>query len=187
MSIFGESESLGGPRRAEGDIDVDIDMVPVMNMFLVLIPFLLMSSSFLHIKAINTSVPVKSETMEQIQSRPSDIAITAVVAIRMDELVLEATSEELDEEQLQKLGTRIQQKTPLTADPSTRETGKPALLQLSQALQVIKSQYPRSDTVILIPEQRVLYDTIVATMDAARQMGETPLFKNLVLSATVQE
>ena len=187
MSIFGESESWSGPRRSDGDIDVEIDMVPVMNMFLVLIPFLLMSSGFLHIKAINTSVPVKAATVEQIQSKPSEIAVTAVVALHMDEIVLEATSEELDEEQLQKLSTRIQQKTPLTAEPPITENGKTALLQLSQALQVIKSQYPKSDTVILIPEEPVLYDTIVATMDASRQMGDTHLFKNVVLSASVKE
>ena len=40
--------------------DTDVDMVPIMNMFLALVPFLLMSASFLHIKTIKTSAPVLS-------------------------------------------------------------------------------------------------------------------------------
>ena len=42
--------------------DNEVNMVPIMNMFLVLIPFLLMSASFLHLKAINTSIPILGNT-----------------------------------------------------------------------------------------------------------------------------
>jgi hypothetical protein len=52
-------------------------------------------------------------------------------------------------------------------------------------LEGIKSLYPSSDTLILMPSETVLYDTIIQTMDAARNSGETPLFPNVVLSAKV--
>ena len=45
--------------------DVEPNMVPIMNMFLVLIPFLLMSASFYHIKAVNTSIPVLAEGIDK--------------------------------------------------------------------------------------------------------------------------
>jgi biopolymer transport protein ExbD len=40
--------------------DGEPNLVPIMNMFLVIIPFLLMSASFYQIKAVNTSIPVLS-------------------------------------------------------------------------------------------------------------------------------
>ena len=72
--------SLGQRRRTSGDISVEIDMVPIMNMFLVLIPFLLMSANFLPLNVINTSVPVKSSSpVDDTISKKSEIRITAVV------------------------------------------------------------------------------------------------------------
>ena len=37
-------------RKAKTEEEVEVNMVPIMNMFLVLIPFLLMSASFLAFK-----------------------------------------------------------------------------------------------------------------------------------------
>ena len=59
---------LGRRRRAQEE-DPDIDILPVMNMFMVLIPFLLMSASFFHIQAINTSVPVHADTPAKVQAQ----------------------------------------------------------------------------------------------------------------------
>jgi biopolymer transport protein ExbD len=46
-------------RQAEEE--PELNMIPIMNMFMVLIPFLLMSASFFHIKAINTSIPIHAD------------------------------------------------------------------------------------------------------------------------------
>lgn len=175
MSLF-----EGRARRTQGDLDVEIDMVPVMNMFLVLIPFLLMSSNFLHLKAINTSVPVKSETSMRSESKVSEIEVTAIVEIQSGEIKLTASSDELNEDQLKKLDMTFAK-----ADTRDNDNGDYRLADLALALQEIKAKYPKSNTVILIPGEDVLYDTIVQTMDAARQMDETILFPNVVLSGAV--
>jgi biopolymer transport protein ExbD len=176
MSVFD-----GGSRRTQGDIDVEIDMVPVMNMFLVLIPFLLMSSSFLHLKAINTSVPVKAVSEMQLQPEVSDIEITAIVEINAGVIKLTTSSEQLPEATLKLLDATFA----AASEVSGSGDGNYRLIELTQALQKIKAQYPKSNTLILVPGADVLYDTIVQTMDAARRVDDADLFPNVVLSGTV--
>ena len=64
-----------------------------MNMFMVLIPFLLMSASFFHIQAINTSVPVHADTPAKEQAQKEKPKITVVFEIKQDELRLSALTD----------------------------------------------------------------------------------------------
>jgi biopolymer transport protein ExbD len=151
--------SLGQRRRTSGDVDVEIDMVPVMNMFLVLIPFLLMSSSFLHLKVINTSVPVKSNEVTQQQPPKSDIKLTVVVALATDNISLTASSEELTEDKLKVFDKTLPKKDKIDYP----------FAEFTEALVQIKRQYPKSDTVIIMPDDDIKYNDIIKIMDAARQ------------------
>lgn len=166
--------ALGKLKRRSGDLDVEIDMVPIMNMFLVLIPFLLMSSSFLHLKAINTSVPVRANTPAVSDPAPleEEIKLTAVVELDLLGMKLTVTSEQLTAEQRQAL----ERQYPKQSDDSY------PLQALSDALYRLKQRYPKSDTVIIMPSRRVRYEQIIQTMDAARKRQEQPLFEHVVLS-----
>jgi len=69
-----------GDRRRMGDGYVqseDINLVPIMNLFVVLIPFLLMSAAFFHISVINASVPALQK--EKTDLAKSDVAVTMMV------------------------------------------------------------------------------------------------------------
>lgn len=166
-----------GQRRRNGDVDCEIDMVPIMNMFLVLIPFLLASSSFLNVKAINTSVPVMAETTTPApEKKVSKIKITATVKLEMDRIILEATSSELEEKTLKGMDAIVNKNT----------QGKYEFPRLVTALAKIKQNYPSSDTLILVPSDAILYDTIVKTMDVARSLDGGKLFPNVVISGQVQ-
>jgi biopolymer transport protein ExbD len=154
--------------------DDELNMVPIMNMFLVLIPFLLMSASFFHIKAINTSLPVLADGLKN-EGQKQDVKVTLIVALKPDSISLSAISEDLSHEQL----TGLDSKMPKEAD------GSYPLELLSSYLQRVKNLYPASDTLILIPDQGVIYDTIIRTMDVARKTEMEPLFPNVVLSGSV--
>ncbi len=160
--------------RSKAEPDVDIDMVPVMNMFLVLIPFLLMSASFLHLKAVNTSVPVRAETLSEAPAE-KDPKITVIVRLQETGIRVSALSDALDEAQLKLLAATI-----------GKDGGDVYPFERMIAhLKEIKNRYPSSDTMIVIPEQSVLYETIIETMDAARTSKNHPLFPNVVLSGQV--
>jgi len=163
-----------GRHRATTEQQTDIDMVPVMNMFLVLIPFLLMSVSFFHIKAINTSVPVlaqgKNSGHEQITEK-----VTAIVEIEPVGFHVSAISDSVEPEELDKWDARM---------PKDAEEAYP-MDQLVAQLNKLKVSYPASDTLIIIPDESILYNTIIQAMDVARYYHDDSLFPNVVLSGKV--
>jgi biopolymer transport protein ExbD len=165
-------------RRRVEEEEIELDMVPIMNMFLVLIPFLLLSASFFHIKAINTSVPVLSDTEKANEPLPpevSQVKVTVIVELKEKALVLTAMSDELEYKDLVKLEAELPVK-----DPESYP-----MEDLAAHLQFIKSKYPKSDTLILVPASSVVYGTIIQTMDMARSADNNELFPNVVLSGKV--
>lgn len=171
--------ALGRKKRFEVDDNTEIEMVPIMNMFLVLIPFLLLSASFFHIKAINTSVPVLATEagVPDNSSIPkkSDIKVTIIVELKEKTINVTAMSDELQYKDLIRLGANIKFK---------KDNDYP-MDKLAAQLQYVKKQYPKSDTVILVPSDNVQYSTIIQTMDIARSADSIELFPNVVLSAKI--
>ncbi|MBU1169311.1 MAG: biopolymer transporter ExbD [Proteobacteria bacterium] len=168
--------SLSRRRRVE-DEEIELDMVPIMNMFLVLIPFLLLSASFFHIKAINTSVPVLSSTEASMapDSKISEVKVTVIVELKENTIVLTAMSDELQYEDLAKL----------EADIPVNNPEEYPMEELAAHLRYIKESYPKSDTLILVPAPSVVYGTIIQTMDMARSADNSEMFPNVVLSGKV--
>ncbi len=162
-------------RRRRGETEVDVDMVPIMNMFLVLVPFLLMSASFLHIKAINTSVPVLGTAAEK---SPLDPNIKAIVVLELKKAAIDLTLKaEALETKDAATWSRVFQKN---------EQGSLPFQFLADHLEKIKTAYPASDTLIIVPHDEVLYDTIIQTMDVARyRETEIKLFPNVVISGKI--
>jgi biopolymer transport protein ExbD len=160
--------------RRRQDMDDEINMVPIMNMFMVLIPFLLMSASFFHIKAINTSVPVLAEGGGE-DAAEKQIVVTVVVKLKTSGIETSALSKDLGESDLAALDSEFS----FNADNEATYTA------FSEYLQNVKKRYPKSDTLILIPADDILYDTIIQTMDVARKTDENTLFPNVVLSASL--
>lgn len=165
-----------GPKgnRSREEVDTDLDMVPIMNMFLVLIPFLLISASFFHLKAINTSVPVlgSSDGSAPIEST---IKLTMIVQIEDKGIRLSAMSDEADPALLSQYDAFF---------VKDQQAAYP-LDDLASFLTGIKEKYPLSDTLIIIPDGDVIYDTIIKTMDVARNGNNVELFPNVVISGKV--
>lgn len=161
-------------KRREMEDDCEPNLTPIMNMFLVLIPFLLMSASFYHVKAVNTSVPVLAESVERAEEN-NPISVTVIVELKKDSLKVSAMSDKLTGDELNQFKIEY---------PMDSEGSYP-LEKFSVHLQGIKDQYPKSDTLILIPNNNTDYNTIILAMDSARKAGEIILFPNVVLSGSV--
>ena len=160
--------------RRISDEDTELNMIPIMNIFLVIIPFLLTSVSFFHIKAISTSVPVMADST-LVSMKAEKVKLTVILEMRQTDMRLSATAEELDPQVLE----QFEQLFKLQA------AGMYPLMELNEYLQSIKSTYPASDTLILIPDETVIYESIIQAMDAARNFNDNPLFPNVVLSGSL--
>jgi len=164
-----------GMIRRRPEEDTELNMVPIMNMFMVLIPFLLMSASFIHLKAINTSVPVHADTSENEPDEAQVTKVTVMLELGEKELKVTAAGGGLSVAQLSALEASIS----LKGGFALAESG------LKENLRNIKTMYPGSDTIVLIPDASILYDDIIRAMDMARSMDENNLFPNVVLSGSL--
>ncbi len=160
--------------RGRAEVDTDLDLVPIMNMFLVLIPFLLISASFFHIKAINTSVPILGNADKSLPAE-STIKLTVIVQLEEKGIRLSAISDEADQATLNEYDTYYQKEQPSVYP----------LDDLASYLLSIKGRYPLSETLIIIPDGNVIYDTIIKTMDVARSGNNVELFPHVVISGKV--
>lgn len=161
-------------RRAQEE-DPDIDIIPIMNMFMVLIPFLLMSASFFQINAINTSVPVHADTPAKLEAPTVKRKITVVFEIKENQLRLSALSDTPNDLSVSDQATVI-----------ARSAGSEiAIAELADYLKKLKGRYPDSDTMILIPDDGVSYREIIRAMDCARVHESESLFPNVVLSGSL--
>jgi biopolymer transport protein ExbD len=162
-------------RRSKAEEEFEVNVIPIMNMFLVLIPFLLLSVSFYHLKAIKTSVPVQGES-QQGDAKVNDIKVTVIAEIKRDSIDLSAASEQIRSEEMDQWKRRMRKE----------QDKEYPFDQMAVFLQEIKEIYPASDTIIIIPDQAVIYDTIIQAMDAARySQSRLALFPNVVLSGKV--
>jgi biopolymer transport protein ExbD len=161
-------------KRKEMEDDGEPNLVPIMNMFLVIIPFLLMSASFYTIKAVNTSIPVLSSGADTAGEN-SIVSLTVVAEIKKESIKLSAMSDKLTDKELEQFKTEY---------PVDSNSSYP-MDKLSMHLQMIKMKYPKSETLILIPDSSIDYETIIRAMDTARKAGEVTFFPNVVLSGSV--
>ncbi|MEL6349559.1 MAG: biopolymer transporter ExbD [Myxococcota bacterium] len=156
----------------------EINLIPVMNLFVTLIPFLLLGAAFYHVGVIPASMPTAGS------GEGGEAAVVQKVTVNLtlgnDAIELTAESPQLEPEVLEAMGARIE----WNGDPEKLEA-------LSAALGRIKKDYAESDTVIVLPRSDVQYQTVVQVLDASREMkqGDTkkePLFPVVVLSQTLE-
>lgn len=149
---------FGRRKGGEQEVDTELNLVPIMNLFTALIPFLLLSAAFIQVKVINASTPAISEGSEVPEGadlRP----VVMNVQITKQGYEVTASGDQLSKQELAALGTTI---------GKHERSYEPA--KLTSHLRRVKHQHPKSDTVIIAPDPRVEYAEIVRVMDASREV-----------------
>ncbi len=155
-------------RRAADEVE-ELNMIPIMNLFIVLIPFLLAAAAFYQVGVIPTSTPQNTPNQTDVPKTPVTVTLNAVV--RTDGLTVTAASTSLGPEEVAALGFEV----PRKGDGYDTE-----LLQTKLA--EIKASYPKSNTILLMPQDDVQYAHLVALLDAMRERpvkGKVDVFEPL--------
>lgn len=134
----------------------DLNIIPVMNLFMVLIPFLLLGAAFYQIGVIPTSLPSHDPQESDVPKTPKTVLANLVVA--PDEMRLTFDSVSLDPEELDALGATFPKKG-----------GKYDAPGLAATLSAVKDQYPKSNTLTVIPHEKLVYQELVNILDATRE------------------
>ena len=171
---LGDRRRLGMDGYGQGE---DINLVPIMNLFVVLIPFLLMSAAFFHISVINASVPALQK--EKTDLAKSDVAVTMMVRMKPEAFTITASSDTLPRSELDKLRAEI-----------PREGEGKGLQDFSDHMLACKQRYPKSETMLLVPDASIEYQEVIGAMDSGRwtelvQEGTTvryDMFPNVVIT-----
>jgi biopolymer transport protein ExbD len=161
--------------------EIEVNLIPVMNLFVTLIPFLLLAAAFLHVGVIATSLP--SQTDETSDIAADKLSVTVNLLVEDEGIQVSASNAVLEEETLNQLAITV---------PKTDKGYDLELL--GRALHEIKLRYKNSDTVVVLPTDDIQYQEVIRILDASREMVfnrgtadelKVPLFPVVVLSRKV--
>lgn len=162
--------------REQDPEEVELNLIPIMNLFTALIPFLLMSAVFYEISIIQITVPTVSQSGDLDAPKEMD-KVTLNIELLADRFNLSASSDVQIPTYKKTIG-----RTAEFAD----DLGK-----LTLEADTLKSKYPKSTTAIIVPGDDIPYQEIIMTMDAVRSNrrddgGTVLLFSSVVLTSKVK-
>ncbi len=169
-----------GKFKPPDEVD-DVNLIPLMNLFVTMIPMLLLTAAFYHIGMVSVSVPTQSE--EESDVATGEASVTMNVQMTDEGYVLSASSGTLSEADLKALDLMIPKKG-----------GQYDEQRLVAVLENVKRKYEKSDTIMLVPGKTTKYKEMISTMDAARNMEmvvkgrkrKIPLFPVVVVSSLAE-
>ena len=144
-----------GRRRGQAD---DVNITPVMNLFLVLVPFLLLTAVFVRIAVLELTLPSLSQRTQRPEREPQKPIVVILLAITQDGFQLKAPAMKFK---------------PIRLKNDTYQFDL-----LREKLKEIKARYPDTEEITIQPADNVLYEIIVKVMDACRETG----FPNISIS-----
>lgn len=132
-----------------------MNLIPIMNLMMVLIPFLLMGAAFYHLGAIPSSLPQHSPHDSDVPKTPTTVSVN--LEIDAKGLSVSVSSVSLAPEDLDAMGFTL----PKKGDAYDTDG-------LHKRLLALKKQYPSSTTAIILAAPKVRYDELVTVLDAIR-------------------
>ena len=140
-------------RRHRDTVASEIELMPMLNVFISIIPLLLLSAAFVPVTVIKTTLPSDQAAVVENQNTPLDLAIH----IHPSSYQLEVS------------GSIIQSiARGAKGDEAAATRVKD---ELKQALQGIAAAHSAEREVRIVSEPRTRYEEIVEVMDVARGAG----------------
>ena len=136
-------------------VSAELNVMPLMNLFVVLIPLLLLSAVFIEVSVIEMNQSSSDEPFEP----PKDEPLALAIRIHNGSYVVE--------------GNGIQSRT-IIRTAALVDSGEPdekAWKELSRALADIVSAYPSNENVQIVAEETTHYEEIITVMDISRDAG----------------
>lgn len=146
-------------RRMRGHAqDVEINLTSVMNIFLILIPFLLLTAVFVRISVLELSLPSLDSSSRSAQVKKQKTAIINILMID---------------------GNGFELKSPeMKFALITKKDDNYDWDKLVTQLKEIKTKYPDSEDILISAVDSIKYQIIISVMDKCRESG----FPNISIS-----
>lgn len=128
-------------------VDGYLELMPLMNVFVALIPMLLLSAVFIKVTVIDLNAPPSAESDANLDDKPK---LALAITIKDDYYVVE--------------GDRIQKRVIARAEEDAKE-------QLGGALTEIVAAHPDNQEIMIISQATTRYEDIITVMDISRDSG----------------
>jgi biopolymer transport protein ExbD len=126
----------------------DIDLTPLMNVFIIVIPFLLLTAVFAKTAVIDIYLPAEAASDGGVTQEPATAPKLLIVKVMETGFVLDGIGK----------GVNV----PKAGD-------KYDFARLTKELALIKDRHPSHQEVIILLGPQVKYDLVVQAMDATRE------------------
>ena len=150
----------------------DLDLVPILNLVSLIIPFLLLGAQFVTVAVIPSVLAGEGADSDG----PSGLGLTITIA--PEGYVVRGEAEAIRRESL---GDTLRIPCTIAGCLNVGAYDTPAL---SSLLVRIKAEYPKESTVILVPYPQIPFDVLTGTMDATRESKGDALFPDAVIATT---
>jgi biopolymer transport protein ExbD len=153
----------------------ELNLVPIMNLVTILIPFLLMAAQFVSYAVIDSTLPAIGPPVP-VEEEPEQKPLNLSIMVTDDGFTVSGNHPELEKHgsgaEGEEKGSTIKCLTPgctyeRGAGQGPQDTYDIAALRT--LLTKIKDDRPEEKNVILVPEGGIPYDVLVLTMDATRE------------------
>lgn len=145
--------AIGRERNYETE---DLNITPVMNIFLILVPFLLLTAVFVKISILEFSLPTAGERSAQASQQKNPV----VTILAITDKGFEIKTKDLKIPFIAKLDSGFD------------------YVRLVEKLNRVKQRHQETEDIIIAPQAATKYDTIIKVMDRCRENG----FPNISIS-----
>jgi len=153
-------------RRSKPSYILDLNMAPLLSLFVALIPMLLLTAIFQKVGIVNLYLPTLEEALLQDNKSDPSQDFTLAVTVTLKEISLMKDQEVLLTENI--------------------ENGM-NLNRLIGELVTLKDEFPDKRDAVLLLDGEILYETIIDIMDAVRVKDDRELFPDISLADRIVE
>lgn len=144
--------SARGKRRRGLKGPGELDLLPLMGVFLVLLPLLLVGAVFEQITTIEMTLPADAASVSPLAAAARDTTVDADLTLRID-------------------GTHYEIRSKSTGPERIPRNTKDSDAALRAALGAVKGLFPSAEEVVIVSPPEARYEELVRLMDIARAAG----------------
>jgi biopolymer transport protein ExbD len=154
-----------------------LNLIPVMNLVTILIPFLLMAAQFVHLAVIDSTLPAIGppqpvEEQEKPDKPPLQLSIGVTdMGIRLmgaDHVLFPDGAPQVAE------GEDKPPTVPCKSGGKCSSVDDYDWSEMTRLLAKIKDEYPDDENCIFVPDNKIRYEVLISAMDATREDRDNP-------------
>ena len=126
---------------------VELDITAFMNLMVILVPFLLITSVFTHLTVLDINLPTKAQSSSSLTKKKKTFEINVIMG--------------------KKYFVVTDNNNHIIKKIKTFKTGG-HFITLNKVLKQVKIQHPEKTNITILAQQNSKYDSLVSTMDAVR-------------------